>query len=97
MEQKYIIVACGTGGVTSRNIAMKLEKYLKEKKVNCKLDTCKVVEVRSKAETLKPDLIASATKLPEVSVPTVSSAALLTGVGVDKVYQQIYDILTKQN
>ena len=97
MEQKYIIVACGTGGVTSRNIAMKLEKYLKEKKVNCKLDTCKVVEVRSKAETLKPDLIASATKLPEVSVPTVSSAALLTGVGVDKVYQQIYEILTKQN
>ena len=31
MEQKHIIVACGTGGVTSRNIAMKIEKYLKGK------------------------------------------------------------------
>ena len=60
MEQKHIIVACGTGGVTSRNIAMKIEKYLKGKGVDCKIDTCKVVEVRSKAESLKPDLIASA-------------------------------------
>ena len=95
MGQKYILVACGTGGVTSRNIAMKIEKFLKEKKIDCKLDTCKVVEVRAKAEDLKPDLIASATKLPEVNVPTIFSAALLTGIGVDKVYQQIYDILTK--
>ena len=93
MEQKLIFVACGTGGVTSRNIAMKIEKYLKGKGVDCKIDTCKVVEVRSKAESLKPDLIASATRLPEVDVPTVSAAALLTGVGVDKVYEQIYEIL----
>lgn len=93
MAQKHIIVACGTGGVTSRNIAMKIEKYLKGKGVDCKIDTCKVVEVRSKAESLKPDLIASATRLPEVDVPTVSAAALLTGVGVDKVYEQIYEIL----
>ena len=49
--------------------------------------------MRSKAESLKPDLIASATRLPEVDVPTVSAAALLTGVGVDKVYEQIYEIL----
>ena len=95
MEQKYIIVACGTGGVTSRNIAMKLEKYLKGRGVSCKLDTCKVIEVRSKAETLKPDLIASATKLPEIDIPTVSATALLTNVGVDKVYEQIYEILMK--
>ena len=93
MEQKHIIVACGTGGVTSRNIAMKIEKNLKGKGVDFKIDTCKVVEVRSKAESLKPDLIASATRLPEVDVPTVSAAALLTGVGVDKVYEQIYEIL----
>lgn len=95
MEQKYIIVACGTGGVTSKNIAMKLEKYLKKKGLNCKFDTCKVIEVRSKAETLKPDLIASSTKLPELEVPTVSATALLTGVGAEKVYEQIYDILMK--
>ena len=61
MEQKHIIVACGTGGVTSRNIAMKIEKYLKGKGVDCKNDNCKVVEERSKAESLKPELFDSAT------------------------------------
>lgn len=93
---KFILVACGTGGVTSKNIAMKVEKFLKGKGVDCRVDTCKVVEVRSKAETLKPDLVASATKLPEISVPTISATALLTGVGVDKVYNEIYEILTKE-
>lgn len=93
---KFILVACGTGGVTSKNIAMKIEKFLKGKGVDCKVDTCKVVEVRSKAESLKPDLIASATKLPEVGVPTVSATALLTGVGADKIYTEIYDILTRE-
>ena len=93
---KFSLVACGTGGVTSKNIAMKVEKFLKGKGVDCRVDTCKVVEVRSKAETLKPDLVASATKLPEISVPTISATALLTGVGVDKVYNEIYEILTKE-
>ena len=93
---KFILVACGTGGVTSKNIAMKVEKFLKGKGVDCRVDTCKVEEVRSKAETLKPDLVASATKLPEISVPTISATALLTGVGVDKVYNEIYEILTKE-
>ena len=95
MTKKLVLVACGTGGVTSKNIAMKIEKYLKGKGLNCAVDTCKVIEVRSKVESLKPDLVASATRLPEVPVPTVAATALLTGVGVDKVYQQIYDILSK--
>ena len=30
-----------------------------------------------------------------LAVPAISATALLTGVGADKVYQEIYDILTK--
>ena len=93
---KFILVAWGTGGVTSKNIAMKIEQFLKKKGIDCRADTCKVVEVRAKVEALKPDLVASATKLPEVSVPAISAAALLTGVGVDKVYHEIYEILTRE-
>jgi PTS system galactitol-specific IIB component len=95
MDKKRIIVACGTGGVTSKNIAMKIEKFLKSKGVECTVDTCKVVEVRSKVAFLKPDLIASSTQLPDVGVPKVVATALLTGIGVDKVLNYIYDILTK--
>lgn len=96
MEPKRIIVACGTGGVTSRNIAMKLEKYLRERHVPCSIDTCKVIEVREKARALHPDLIASPTSLPDdLPVPTITATALLTGIGAEKVYQQVYDMLTK--
>ncbi len=95
MDKKRIIVACGTGGVTSKNVAMKIEKFLKEKNVDCFIDTCKVVEVREKAKLLKPDLVVSPTQLPEVGVPKVVATALLTGVGADKVYNEIYDILMK--
>lgn len=87
--KKRIIVACGTGGVTSKNIAMKIEKFLKEKNVPCTVGTCKVIEVKSMAESLHPDLFVSATQIPETGIPTVKATAILTGVGVDKVYQEI--------
>ena len=95
MDRKKIIVACGTGGVTSKNVAMKIEKFLKEKGVPCMIDTCKVTEVREKAVSLKPDLVVSPTQLPEIPVPKVTATALLTGIGADKVYDEIYKILMK--
>lgn len=91
---KVIFVACGTGGVTSKNVAMKLEKFLKNNKIACKIDTCKVIEVPSKVKMYHPDLVVSATKLPSgIDCPSVSSSALLTGVGIDKVYQEVLDKL----
>jgi len=96
MNVKKILVACGTGGVTSKNIAMKIEKYLKEKQIPCKVDTCKVIEVRELTESLKPDLVVSATQLPAVNVPTVKATALLTGVNVNKVYDEIYQKLVNK-
>ena len=90
---KTIFVACGTGGVTSKNVAMKLEKFLREQKIECKIDCCMVIEVPSKVKTYHPDLVVGATRLPEVDCPTVSSSALLTGVGIDKVYKEILEKL----
>lgn len=91
--KKRILVACGTGGVTSKNIAMRIEKYLKEQNIPCTVGTCKVIEVRSMAESLHPDLFVSATQLPDTGIPTVKATAILTGVGVDKVYKEILEKL----
>ncbi len=91
---KTIFVACGTGGVTSKNVAMKLEKFLKTKNIPCKIDTCKVIEVPSKIKTYHPDLVVSATKLPEnLECPSVSSSSFLTGVGIDKAYNEVLEKL----
>lgn len=91
---KTIFVACGTGGVTSKNIAMKIEKYLKQHGVDCKVDNGKVIEVPSKVKLYHPDLVVSATRLPAgIDCPSVSSTALLTGVGIDKVLAEILEKL----
>ena len=93
MEAKKIVVACGTGGVTSKNIAMKIEKYLKGKGIDAKTSTCRVSEVAALVSQIHPDVVCSATQLPPLDAPTIKATAILTGVGADKVFEQIYDIV----
>lgn len=93
MVAKKILVACGTGGVTSKNIAMKIEKFLKDKGVDAKVSTCRVSEVAALVSQIHPDVVCSATQLPALDVPTVKATAILTGVGADKVFEQVYDIV----
>ena len=88
---KKIVVACGTGGVTSKNIAMKIEKYMKSKNVEASVTTCRVLEVADLVSQIHPDVVCSATELPPLDVPTIRATAILTGVGTEKVYQQILD------
>ena len=64
MDTKKIVVACGTGGVTSKNIAMKIEKYLKGKGIDAKTSTCRVSEVAALVSQIHPDVVCSATQLP---------------------------------
>ncbi len=95
MSTKKVLVACGTGGVTSKNIAMKIDKYLKGKGVDASVITCRVLEVPNLVAQIHPDVICSATQLPAQEVPTIQATALLTGVGADKVFERIYDILNQ--
>lgn len=90
---KKIVVACGTGGVTSKNIAMKIEKYLKEKGATASVSTCRVSEVVDVVNQIHPDVVCSATQLPALDVPTIKATAILTGVGADKVFEQVYDLI----
>jgi PTS system galactitol-specific IIB component len=89
MDTKYIIVACGQGSATSRAIALKLENYLGKHGVPVRIDTCSVAELRGKVAASKPDFIASATVIPDLGIPSISSIAFLTGVGVDGLYAKI--------
>lgn len=90
---KKVVVACGTGGVTSKNIAMKIEKYLKDKDVAASVSTCRVSEVADVVAQIHPDVVCSATQLPPLEVPTIKATAILTGIGADKVFEQVYDIV----
>lgn len=92
---KKIIVACGTGGVTSKNIGNKIESFLKSKSLDVQVSTCRILELKSQVDAIKPDLVASASELPKLNVPTVKATAILTGIGAEKVLNEIYQLLTK--
>ena len=94
MDAKYIIVACGQGSATSKAIALKLENYLGKHGVPVRIDTCSVAELRDKVAASKPDFIASATVIPDLGVPSISSIGFLTGIGVEGLYAKILTALT---
>jgi PTS system galactitol-specific IIB component len=76
---------------------MKVEKFLRENNVDCKVETCKVIEVPAKIRIHKPDLIVAATRLPEdLGCPSVSSASLLTGIGIEKTLNEILEKLKEE-
>lgn len=93
MSEKTIIVACGTGGITSRGIAMKVKDYLTERGIQVNVDTCTLSDIKDVAASTHPDLVCSASALPDLDCPTLRATALLTGIGADSVLEKIYDIL----
>lgn len=95
MKKKRIYVCCGTGIATSTVIRKKVEEILKQNKINYSIQQYKVVEVPSKVQVLKPDIIISSTPINGNigDVPVVLGRAFLTGIGKDKVVEEILDIL----
>jgi len=94
MTQKTILIACGTGICTSTMAAKKLEEALKKrgKDDKVKITQCKVAELVSKAHDA--DLIVSTTTVPSsIEKPVVMGTAFLTGVGIDKVTDEIIEKL----
>ncbi len=85
-----ILVACGTGICTSTMAADKLKKELEKrgKASNVSITQCKVSELSAKAADY--DLIVATTQVSsKISTPVISGLPFLTGVGIDKVVDEI--------
>lgn len=87
---KKILIACGTGICTSTMAAKKLEESLRQrgKDKDVTIIQCKVAELISKAD--EADLIVSTTTVPaQIKKPVVMGTPFLTGIGIDKVVDEI--------
>lgn len=91
--RKRILSVCGTGGVTSSVIALKMKEIAQQNDLDVEIANCKVFEVKSKVANWKPDLIVASTRVPDVGVPVVKGFAFLSGVGEEEAKAQILDIL----
>lgn len=92
--KKRILVACGTGIATSTMVANKIQSELANRgeAIDVVIEQCKVAEVSSMWRNF--DLIVSTTQVPsEVQIPIISGLPFLTGVGSDKVIDEIIEKL----
>lgn len=91
---KKILVACGTGIATSTMVANKIQNELakRHENIDIVINQCKVAEVTSLSSNY--DLIVSTTQVPSgVETPVISGLPFLTGVGLDKVIDEIIEKL----
>lgn len=88
MNRKKVLVICGTGVATSTVVMQKLKAFLREKGLDASLDQSKVIDVLNKADQY--DLIISTTTVPpSLTEKVINAVPLLTGIGKEKVYEEI--------
>jgi len=92
MEMKKVLVICGTGIATSTVIMNKLKEFFAEKQMQVQLDQSKVSDILSVGNDY--DLIVSTTIVPPtIKTKVVNAIPLLTGVGKEKVFNDILEAL----
>lgn len=91
-KRKIILVACGAGIATSTVVCERVEKLVKDNKLNAQVIQCKIAEVASRES--EADLIVSTTILPkQYSIPALKGMAYITGMGAEKLDQEIINII----
>lgn len=89
---KRIIIACGSGIATSTIICNGVENLLKEHNIPYQIVQCSLSEVAS--QTDRADLIVSSMPIgQEFGIPKVVGMPFITGIGMEKVKEQILQAL----
>lgn len=92
---KRVILACGMGVATSTVVLNRMKEAMAKRGLDGTYTVlqCKVAEVPAKAEG--HDLIVATTRVPDLGIPFVNGVPLLTGVGAEKVWDEIAEILSR--
>ncbi|KAA9242062.1 MULTISPECIES: PTS sugar transporter subunit IIB [Aerococcus] len=92
MAKKKVLVACGAGIATSTVVTTRVENLLKENNIAADVEQIKISEAKGKQEGA--DLLVSTTALPtKYEIPSIVATGYISGIGKDKIDQQILDVL----
>jgi PTS system galactitol-specific IIB component len=94
MAKKVVLVACGTGIATSTVVSDAVEKLAKANKIEVEIIQCKMMEVSGYQE--RADLLVTTTVAGKgYPFPVINARSFLTGIGLDKVKNEILEELKK--
>ncbi|MFN2143976.1 MAG: PTS sugar transporter subunit IIB [Anaerolineales bacterium] len=89
---KTVIVSCGTAIATSTVAAKAIEEACKEAGIDVKTRQCKAAEIKNYLDGA--DLIVTTSQVRfDPGIPVINGLAFLTGIGKDKVIEEILSAL----
>jgi PTS system galactitol-specific IIB component len=91
---KQIIVACGSGVATSQTVASKVNRLLKDNKVDAQV---LAVDIKSVDRYIDGSVayIAITKVNKEYPIPVINGIAFLTGMGQDAEFKKLVDAVNK--
>ena len=90
---KTVIVSCGTAIATSTVAAKAIEEACKAAGLDVKTKQCKAAEIKNYLDA-GADLIVTTSQIRfDPGIPVISGLPFLTGIGRDKVIEEIIEIL----
>lgn len=91
-----ILVACGNGIATSTVVASKVRSFMEEKGLPVETTQTKLMEVPGKVEGF--DLLVTTGEFDGQTkgVPYVKGMPILTGIGADDTFNEIYKIIKEK-
>lgn len=88
MKKKTVLIACGTAVATSTVVAVAIEEAMQERGIPVEVRQCKATEVRSLVDDV--DIVVATTPVPDdLGKPTFKGLPFLTGIGRDKLLDDI--------
>lgn len=92
MAKKKVIVSCGTAIATSTVVAAAIEEKCKEEGIAVNCVQCKATEIPVHLDGT--DLIVTTSQFrSDPGIPVINGLPFLTGIGKDKVLEEIMVIL----
>lgn len=90
MKTIRVLVACGAGIATSTVVMKKVEDLFARNNMAAEITQIKIAEAAGKQD--EADMLISTTMLPtQYKIPAISAMAFLTGIGTEKVENQIIE------
>ena len=91
-----VIVACGSGVATSQTVASKVNRMLKEAKVEAEVEAVDLKSVDRRL-TNAAAYITIVREAKERDIPMINGIAFLTGMGQDQEFKKLVDAINAYN
>jgi len=92
-----VLVACASSIATSTIVATRVREKLDEARLDVTVTQCSFAELDSKIDLLHPICALVTGKTKEYDIPVIVATPLLTGIGAQKIYDQVIQIIKDHN